>query len=60
MRTRYMQAGFMDLDTTQIYARMTQRRRAYQRERIIKSICPWVIAVSTFVTLGYLIATRMF
>lgn len=60
MRTRYMQPSFVDLDTTMIYARMNQRRRAYQRERFLKNVCPWIIAGSTFGTLIYLIATKVF
>lgn len=50
----------MDIDTTLIYSRMRHRRRAYQRERILKSVCPWLIAASSFGTLIYLIVTKVF
>lgn len=59
MRTRHM-APLMDIDTTLIYARLNARRRAYQRERIIKGVCPWIIAAASFGTLIYLIATKVF
>jgi len=50
----------MDIDTTLIYSRMRERRRAYQRERILKSVCPWIIAAASFGSLIYVIATKVF
>lgn len=59
MRTRHM-TPMMDIDTTLIYSRLNQRRRAYQRERILKAVCPWIIAAASFGSLSYLVITRVF
>jgi hypothetical protein len=50
----------MELDTTYLYAALNRRRRAYQRERVLKKVCPWLIAAASFGTLGYLIVTKVF
>lgn len=50
----------LDIDTAYIYGKLNKRRRAYRREQLAKVICPIVIFVATMVTLGYLIATRVF
>lgn len=59
MRTRYM-AQPMDIDTTWIYSRMNRRRKAYRRERFLKSVCPWIIFFACFGTLLYLLVTKVF
>lgn len=57
MHNRY---PHLDIDTSYIYGKLNRRRKAYQREQLAKRVCPIVIFVATFGTLGYLIATRVF
>lgn len=60
MRNNFHPQPHLDIDTTYIYGKLSRRRRAYRREQLAKRICPVVIFVSTMVTLGYLIVTRLF
>lgn len=57
---RHYPQPFVDIDTTAIYNKLKRRRRAYQRERLMKQVCPWIIAASSFGSLIYVLATKVF